>query len=104
MPQQSSTDKAHEFNKGYFPITSLHRDDIKQAYCETDNYEMMCKIADSMEDHEMENLASKMADDYCEQLFWDSLTVIFEDHYGNKMFEYQEKLLGNDTEANPEKD
>lgn len=26
----------------------------------------------------MEILASKLADDYCEQLFWDSLKVIFE--------------------------
>jgi len=31
-----------------------------------------------MTDEDMENLAGKLADDYCEQLFWNSLKTIFE--------------------------
>jgi len=31
-----------------------------------------------MTDEDMENLASELADDYCEQLFWGSLKTISE--------------------------
>jgi hypothetical protein len=52
----------------YFPVTSLHRADLKFAGFNTDN----------VDDSTMKRLAEKMADDYCEQLFWSSLTIIAE--------------------------
>ena len=57
---------------GFFPITSVHRLDIKEALHLTD--EQVARIADDM----MRDIARKMADDYCEQLFWDHLPIIAE--------------------------
>jgi len=51
---------------GFFPITSVHRLDIKEALHLSD--EKVAKITDDM----MRDIARKMADDYCEQLFWDT--------------------------------
>lgn len=51
---------------GYFPITSIHRDDLKQSGFETRN----------VDDATMERLASKLSDDYCNQLYWESLDII----------------------------
>ena len=56
-----------ESEDGFFPITSVHRLDIKEALHLTD--EQVAKITDDM----MREIARKMADDYCEQLFWDHL-------------------------------
>jgi hypothetical protein len=57
---------------GFFPITSVHRLDIKEALHLTD--EQMARFTDGM----MRDIARKMADDYCEQLFWDHLPIIAE--------------------------
>ena len=57
---------------GFFPITSVHRLDIKEALHLTD--EQVASITDTM----MRDIARKMADDYCEQLFWDHLPIIAE--------------------------
>ena len=58
--------------KGFFPITSVHRLDIKKALKLTD--EQVARITDGM----MKQIARKMADDYCEQLFWEQLPIIVE--------------------------
>ncbi len=55
---------------GFFQITSVHRDDIK--YVLNLSNEHLSKITDDM----MEEIAEKMADDYCEQLFNISLRII----------------------------
>ena len=55
---------------GFFPITSVHRLDIQEALHLTD--EQMAEFTDDM----MREIARKMADDYCEQLFWDHLPTI----------------------------
>ena len=57
---------------GFFPITSVHRLDIKEALHLTD--EQVAIITDCM----MRDIARKMANDYCEQLFWDHLPIIAE--------------------------
>jgi len=57
---------------GFFPITSVHRLDMKESLHLTD--EQAAKITDDM----MREIARRMADDYCEQLFWDHLPVIVE--------------------------
>ena len=55
---------------GFFQITSVHRDDVKHALNLSD--EQLSRITDDM----MEEIAEKMADDYCEQLFNVSLRII----------------------------
>lgn len=54
-----------------FPITSVSRADLKALGFDTSN----------VSDDTMEHLASKLADDYCEQLFWISLRVLAEDYF-----------------------
>jgi len=52
-----------DYEDGFFPITSVHRLDTKEALHLTD--EQVASITDDM----MRDIARKMADDYCEQLF-----------------------------------
>jgi len=54
--------------KEYFEISKLHREDLEGLGFDTSN----------MSDDIMERLASKLGDDYCEQLFWSSLEIIAE--------------------------
>lgn len=53
----------------YFNITSVSREDLEEAGFD------ISKVSDA----DMCTLARKMADDYCEQLFWTSLKIIAED-------------------------
>lgn len=53
---------------GSFPITSVTREDLAQKGFDTQD----------VSDETMERLASKMADDYVGQLFWESLDSIAE--------------------------
>lgn len=55
-------------SKENFQITSVSREDLIMVGFDTVN----------VTDEQMEQLASKMADDYCEQLFWEHLPVIAE--------------------------
>ena len=52
----------------FYPITSVCRDDLKAKGFDTD------KATDDL----MRELAHRMADDYCEQLFWSSMEIIAE--------------------------
>jgi hypothetical protein len=54
------------YNDGYFEISSLHRDDLEATGYDTAG----------VDDASMNKLASKLGDDYCEQLFWSSLSII----------------------------
>lgn len=56
----------NRLNEGYFPITSIHRDDLAAKGFDVH------RISDS----DMKRLADKMASDYCDQLFWDSMKII----------------------------
>lgn len=53
---------------GYFPITSVHREDLQGAGFDVEE----------ISDDDMKELARKMANDYCEQLFWESMETIAE--------------------------
>ncbi|SLM30857.1 hypothetical protein MTBBW1_2500006 [Desulfamplus magnetovallimortis] len=70
--------KNKENEKMFFTITSISKEDIIHAFNEDEHVK---KIVEAMDDSDMETLASKMADDYCEQLFWSSLKIIFELHF-----------------------
>lgn len=65
-----SKNKQVEFN-----ITSICRDDLEGVGFNTS------KVSDDT----MTKLASKMADDYCEQLFWDSMKIIAQDYFNIPM-------------------
>lgn len=67
-PTEEEKDLAQRLNAGYFPITSVHRDDLKAKGFDVD------KISDD----DMEELAQKMGNDYCTQLFWESMELIAE--------------------------
>ena len=51
---------------GYFPISSVHRDDLAAKGYDTRK----------IDDGQMMELAARMSKDYKEQLYWDSLDVI----------------------------
>lgn len=51
-----------------FPITSVCRADLESVGLDTR----------AVDDETMRHLAGKLADDYCEQLFWVSLKIIAE--------------------------
>lgn len=57
-----------EVNYQDFPITSLCRADLESIGFDTR----------AVDDATMQELAGKLADDYCEQLFWGSLKIIAE--------------------------
>lgn len=54
--------------KEFFPITSVSRDDLEAKGFDTSD----------ITDIQMEHLASKMADDYLEQMYWISMEIIAE--------------------------
>lgn len=62
-------------DREFFPITSVCKDDIFHAF--GDDKEAK-KAIEKMDEGDMETLASKLADDYCDQLYWDSLKIIVE--------------------------
>jgi hypothetical protein len=61
-------------------IIYLSKDDIRQAMLDGDDKlppDVEARI-EGLNDLEMKKLASKLSDDYCEQLFWISLRSIFD--------------------------
>jgi hypothetical protein len=62
-----------------FPITSLSREDLTHPLIGFTR-----KKALKVTDEQMQRIADKLADDYCEQLFWSSLQIISETVIGRK--------------------
>ena len=78
-------------NNTMFSITSVCKADIIGMYIEgvntRDKIEEMKQVEErlkKMSKADMKYLASKLADDYCEQLYWISLKNIFEDKFLNE--------------------
>lgn len=67
--------------KEWFKITCVHRDDLIRAGFD----------GDSVDDATMERLASKMCDDYVEQLFWDYIEIIAE-YLGIPKLQHEEDI------------
>jgi len=68
---------------GSHTITGVSRGDIIAAFADTDDKTRKA-VEDSvklMTDDDMRNLASRMASDYLQQLYWQSLRTIFEENY-----------------------
>ena len=62
----------------HFPVTYISKDDIIHAF---PNNSEVKTIVDNLDDADMKHLASKLGGDYCEQLFWESLKIIFESNF-----------------------
>ena len=62
----------------HFPVTYISKDDIIHAF---PNNPEVKTIVKTMDDADMKHLASKLGGDYCEQLFWESLKIIFESNF-----------------------
>ena len=55
-------------------ITKVSKEDLKEAF--KDNKKAL-KIIEGMDSDDLQRLAERMANDYIEQLYWDSLKNIF---------------------------
>jgi len=55
-------------------ITKVSKEDLKEAF--KDNKKAL-KIIEEMDSDDLQRLAERMANDYIEQLYWDSLKAIF---------------------------
>ncbi len=62
-----------------FPITSVSRADLLNK-----EVGFTRKQALQVSDEQMRKIASKLADDYCNQLFWSSLSIIAESETDEK--------------------
>lgn len=67
-PTEEEQQLKQRLSEGYFPITSVHRDDLQGAGFDVER----------ISDDDMKELADKMANNYCEQLFWGSMEIIAE--------------------------
>jgi lipoate synthase len=68
-PSERERQLLNQLNAGYFVITSVHRNDLARTGFDVK------KISNN----DMDKLAEKIADDYCNQLFWESMeTIAFE--------------------------
>lgn len=66
-----------------FPITSVTREDVISALTGTEDANGVErteddaeKIASALSDRDMEILASRMADDYIDQLYWEQIRIL----------------------------
>lgn len=57
--------------KEFFEVSSVSREDVAEVLGKDK--------ANSLTDSQMERLASKMNDDYCNQLYWNSMKIIATD-------------------------
>ena len=60
----------------FYPITRLCKQDLRNEF---KGNEKALKKIEELDDADMKMLASKMADDYLEQLYWWSMRTIFEE-------------------------
>ena len=74
-----------------YKVTSVCKDDLLSYYYNLDLHrhsseddkalQKVLDVIDSLTDEQMIRLASKMEDDYVNQMFWQSMSDIFEDLY-----------------------
>ena len=60
------------------PVTYISKDDIIHAFPNNSEVKTIVKTMDAAD---MKHLASKLADDYCEQLFRESIKTIFKSNF-----------------------
>jgi len=68
-------------NTKQFSITGICKNDIIDNFAETRRADQVKAKVDKMTGQDMIRLASMLEDAYVDQLLWDSLTAIFEEHF-----------------------
>jgi len=66
---EMEAEKVEIVKEGYFEITSIHRDDLKHGVTFNFSEEEIAKLTDE----DMSNIASEMAEAYCDGQFWNDL-------------------------------
>ena len=65
----------------FYPITWLHKDDLRQLFRDRRHGKLPAKIRrkiDALSDADMEYLASKLANALCDCCYWEALEAIFD--------------------------
>ncbi len=68
-----------------FEITSVCMADLFDIASEDESAIISKSNIMRLDESDMRRIASKMADDYCDQLYWNSLRIIVEHVISNKM-------------------
>lgn len=90
MPQKVTGDKSgfedfiKNMEKESFHITSLHKNDIIETFHGHNDIDKITEVVKSLKDTDMEWLASKLSDAFCNCCYWDNLQEFFKDHFLNK--------------------
>jgi len=66
----------------FYPITSLHKDDLRHLFRDAATGKLPLLISraiDALTHEDMKDIASKLADQFCNCCYWDVLEEIFED-------------------------
>jgi hypothetical protein len=66
---------ADRFGNTIFPITGVSRDDIENFMVQEDRMDLAL-MSRQLTDTQMEAIASRMADDYCTQLYWTQVEIL----------------------------
>ena len=64
----------------FYPITALHKDDLRQLFRDSETGHIPAAInrqIESLTDADMQHIASKMADAFCNCCYWEALKAIF---------------------------
>jgi DNA-binding Lrp family transcriptional regulator/DNA-directed RNA polymerase subunit M/transcription elongation factor TFIIS len=93
--------------EGMFPVTSVCKDDIIAAFHDDDSLARVKEVVAELAESDMQYLASKLGNDYCDQLFWTSLKIIFEDRFLHEPEEEEEECVhemacGYETHVEPD--
>ena len=72
----------------YFHISSLSKEDLLQEYDEdTEEHKKVRKLIKELTDDQMEHIARKMSESYCDCCYWTALKDIFESWYLDEVSE-----------------
>jgi hypothetical protein len=67
-PEYEQAKNVIDFEKGFFPVTTVHRDDLENEGFDTSN----------VDDHTMKELAEKMGEAYTSSGYWIDLNILAE--------------------------
>ena len=94
--------------KEYFPITSLHRDDIKQVAIESMDpifQSTIERIIDNITDEQMQTFADELGEAYMDLGYWEVIEEITISYIKNKLSEMEPRLMEkNNNESTSDRD
>jgi len=80
MPAARSTYQWWMRQERFYPITALHKDDLRDLFRNPTTGKLPNKLSrriDALSDAEMQHIASKLADAFCNCCYWTALREIF---------------------------